>query len=67
MGSKISDAIKAAADRAGLTVEQFRRKKRLPNTTYYRLLRDELPAKVDTRSAWRKRLLHAGVIVNGSL
>jgi hypothetical protein len=66
MTVKLSDAIRQAAKRAGLTVEQFRRKKRLPNTTFYCLLRDELPAKVETREDWRKRLQAAGVTVPSS-
>lgn len=61
----IAEAIRQAAESAGLSIEEFRRKKRLPNTTFYGLLRNELPAKVQTREQWKKRLVAAGVAVQG--
>lgn len=61
MPDTISAAIRAAAEREGLGIEQYRRKHDLPNKGYYALLRNRLPAKVSTREAWFARLRSAGV------
>jgi len=58
---RISRLIRQAAKAKGLGVETFRRAAKIPNTTFYALLRDELPKKTATLRLLRRRLAAAGV------
>jgi len=59
-GKTLGRAIREAAGRAGLGVEQYRMKHNLPNASYYSWLRDEEPLPGRTTKALR-RLRDAGV------
>lgn len=56
----LAEAIRDAADREGLGVEQFRLKHKLPNASFYSWLRNEEPIPDRTKAALR-RLRKAGV------
>jgi hypothetical protein len=58
--ARLSEAIRAAAEKEGLGIEQFRTRHRLPNASFYGWLRDEEPIPERTKSALRK-LRKAGV------
>lgn len=57
----LPDRIRRAAKRQGLGIEQFRAAHGFPNTTFYGLLRGELPSKMESLKSLRCQLEAAGV------
>ena len=53
--------IRAAAERAGLGIDEFRKKAGIPNTSFYMLLHGWLPATVAKREEYGAALRRAGV------